>query len=302
MGKTYCLHAFQELMPEETLSHPLRDNSLESRAKWFGMLCEAYGRTGAEPLTLQALHCKPGGTFLETPSFYKINDLQYLEDVQFGSGNPNERFSAVMNDAPSLRRFSSWMCLPEMHVELSRTMDPIRMLKIAIFFQKEGFQSRGGFHALALPAGSFHAIPLQPRMIHIDLDQNNARGNWIFDPAFSSLSADQVLDLLVSGPGREMLEGLLVYLPSSEKLALSTIAVEAVQGVLPSLLNLTQLRVIATRELDADLELDSSEFQQQRMHITKLTFKLAKASRHLRYISVDCYRWGIISHDDLEMT
>jgi len=46
---------------------------------------------------------------------------------------------------------------------------------------------------------------------------------------------------------------------------MTSIAVEAVRGVLSSLLNLFQLRVIATRELDGDMELDSSKIQQQRL-------------------------------------
>ena len=69
----------------------------------------------------------------------------------------------------------------------------------------------------------------------------------------------------MSGSGREILEGLPVYLPPSEKPTMTSIAVEAVRGVLSSLLNLFQLRVIATRELDGDMELDSSKIQQQRL-------------------------------------
>jgi hypothetical protein len=85
----------------------------------------------------------------------------------------------------------------------------------------------------------------------------------------------------------------LVYLPLFEKTATSAIAVKAVRGG-GSLLDFTQLRVRATRELDVDLELDSSYIQQQRLQMTELAFKLAKASQHLRHINVDFYSWRIM--------
>lgn len=278
------------------------NHGLEEHSKWFGMLCEAYGQTGAEPLALQTLHCEPGGTFLEPPSFHKMIDLQNLEEVRFDSGSPIEIFSAVMNDAPNLRRFCSPTYVPEMHRELSRNMDPIRMQRIAIFFQKGDFGADVASMLSPNHNGVFPAFPLQPRMMHIDFARDNARGDWALDPAFSNLSAAKVLELLVEGPGREILEGLLVYLPPSEKPATSSMAVGAVEGVLSSLLKLTQLRLITTREVDADLELNSSEIQEQRVQMTELASKLAKASRHLRYISVDCYRWRIACHQDPEMT
>ena len=64
-----------------------------------------------------------------------------------------------MNGAPNLRRFSSWMYLPEMHVELSRTMDPIRIPEIAIFFQEEYFRAVVASMLSPGPACSFPAIP-----------------------------------------------------------------------------------------------------------------------------------------------
>lgn len=122
------------------------------------------------------------------------------------------------------------------------------------------------------------------------------------DPAFSALSEAEVLELLAAGAAKEILEGLLVYLPPPAIPAISPMAVETLERVLPSLLKLSQLRVITTREVNADLERDSSEIQQQRLKMTELAFKLAKAGRQLRYIIVDCYRWKIIRQDDLEMT
>lgn len=269
---------------------------------WFDMLCETYGQTGAPPLALQTLHCEPGGTFVECASFHKMVDLQSLEEVRFDSGCAMEVFSAVIHDAPNLRRFSSRMYVPEMHVELSQTMDPIRMQKIAMFFQKEELGVEMASLISPSPTAIFPGFPLQPRMMHIDLDRANALEEWSLDPTFSNLSAAEVLKLLVAGPGREILEGLLVYLPPREIPAISSTPVEALERVLPSLLKLSQLRVITTREVNADLELDSSEIQQQRLQITELAFKLAKAGRQLRYMSVDCYRWKIIWQDDLEMT
>lgn len=274
---------------------------VEEQLKWFAMLCEAYGQTGAEPLALQKLHCEPRGNFLEPASFHKLIDLQSLEEVRFDSGIPREMLSAVMYNAPNLRRFASKMYLAQMHEDLSRTMDPIRMQKIALFFQ-ENFDAKVASMLLPGPAGIFPNFQLQPRMMDIDLDREKARRGSMLDPAFSALSEAEVLELLAAGAAKEILEGLLVYLPPPAIPAISPMAVETLERVLPSLLKLSQLRVITTREVNADLERDSSEIQQQRLKMTELAFKLAKAGRQLRYIIVDCYRWKIIRQDDLEMT
>lgn len=156
------------------------------------------------------------------------------------------------------------MYLAQMHEDLSRTMDPIRMQKIALFFQ-ENFDAEVASMLLPGPAGIFPNFQLQPRMVDIDLDREKARRGSMLDPAFSALSEAEVLELLAAGAAKEILEGLLVYLPPPAIPAISPMAVETLERVQPSLLKLFQLRVITTREVNADLERDSSEIQQQRL-------------------------------------
>ncbi|KAK1826989.1 hypothetical protein QBC39DRAFT_437526 [Podospora conica] len=272
---------------------------------WFGELCEAYARTGSGPLPLQALHCQPGLGEVVTQggqSFRNMIDLQSLEEVRFDSKVSEEIFSAIMLEAPKLRRVYARDYTSGMHRLLSKSMDPMRMWELAIFFQYEDDYVEAASMIAPNPARAddFPTFPLQPRMMHISLDRRKAPEDWTSNEAWTDRNhPDEVLELLVSGPGRRVLEGLLVYLPTPDEPEVLSEAIQALEGVLPSLINLSQLRVIYNTRQSWSRP---TENKQTRPEKTELASKLAKAGRHLRYISVDWYRWSIVRHEDPEMT
>ncbi|KAM7211221.1 hypothetical protein V8F06_013406 [Rhypophila decipiens] len=280
---------------------------------FFEDLCYGYAQSGAEPLSLESLHCGRSIFPSDDPDCLKmLTELTQLKQVYIDNG---EVFDFVAKPlmmtyslgdespvgfeqfgpeyCPHLRRFSVFEYQSDVQSFFATISDESFSRQLAISCESQGMGYE--LDSLLRPCPDYPALPLHFRMLELDLfrdpevfDGNNEAGG----DDYHTISAADIMEHL-TGNDNGALEGLVVLLPweedSNGRCQLQRL--ELVEQALPRLQRLTQLAVtVAKCHQKTHKELEDM--------VTSAAEQLAAAGPTLHYIKVHWKRWQIWRNRD----
>jgi hypothetical protein len=249
----------------------------------FDRLCDLYASNGGSPLSLKSLELT-GGLYLDTvASGEKLTDLACLHDVYISNAvvPAPERiaFKAFAPPhAPNLRYFRVDDYHKAVHEHICAISDPLFMRKLGLAYRRTDWRHGGGPLDLLQPNRQHPSLPLQVRMIDLELCRPTFHeGRNKFEP-----DDEQLLETLVA-TNADTLEGLAVATvgPGTND-ADTERCVQLLERALRSLPNLTQLAVEATWPSGHNMKAAQA-----------IGERLALAGPRLRFINMGIKFWRV---------
>lgn len=227
----------------DAISHLYSDQQSDKYWGWFESLCTGYiddddmdaTQRSPPPLRLRSLFCGTAVFPNDDELLEQFIDLTSLEEVfidnrdiwndhnstqmmiVYGEDDESDIVFEPFVNAPNLRRLEVTSYAGDVHRAFCSIQNPDRVRQIAISCREsgEGYEPAG----LLRPDSRYPALPLQPRMLGIDLDRKHDN-ILLFDEDgeedYNVPSADEVLHSLVNGD-EGTIEGLVLYLPAANR-------------------------------------------------------------------------------------